>query len=88
MAERRQTSENNTGSTDLGRDALASAEYRNRFCLVEGGVRYRQGLKDLLADHISLDARLRETSIPMQLKEESNTILSDVSCFWLVECLA
>ena len=79
MVERRQTSENNTGSTNLGRETLASAKYRNRFCLVEGGVRYRRGLKDLLADHISLDTRLRETSIPVKLKEESNTILSDLS---------
>ena len=58
VAERRQVLVYDLNIADPSRDALVLAEYRNRFCFAEVGVRYRQRLKALLAEHISLGVKI------------------------------
>ena len=50
VAERRQVLVYDLNIADPSRDVLVLAEYRNRFCFAEVGVRYRQRLKALWED--------------------------------------
>jgi hypothetical protein len=58
VAERRKALANNPNIADPSRDALVLADYRNRFCFADVGVRYQERLEDLWVNHISIGVKI------------------------------